>query len=855
MLVSSVRHSRVLLQLDLSRNPPVPRKQAPRLLDTLMRNTSLRTFDAPFIGAEPAIKDYVSLMMRQNTALADAASANGSTTAVSFNSRRWTVIPSAIFSLETLVSLNFSDNRLAAVPLDILRLRALETLNISNNEIAFEALPVHLCSLPSLLRFSVRGNPFVEKIPNHVNWRDTTELLRFFLEVSQSSEPLSMPRPVRCLVLGDAQVGKSALVKTLTKSLGKDSGEASTSNVKLMRLFRIKKFVQDYAGDLSKILESPQTLSVGPSSFYSVCVLSGAPKYMPGHAFFLRNAGGLFLLCFSLTSPRSLLSLDFWINSIASKCTRAHMIIVGTNADRCANASAVMSSVREKYAFCRSVQLHGVLAVNALSRQAMEPLRALMASVADTVFRGNLMKPRPACFYAAASMLQATEDRVLPLARFYEICDACRVPQPLQEAALQSLCDSGTVLWFDLPAVRQWIVVDITWLSEALTSLLNTASTGVVTERQLDQTWPVHVFGLEMRPVLLDLLKEFGLLHRMATRGEYILPCTLSVTEVPLEQVARCHEVVHRQSDKCLTLLRVFRFESARPPGFMLQLVTRLLQMASTVVGHEVAVWRVGVCCVLEDSIDGTTHCVQVSSEGEFDVLLSLVTPDVTGKTMWLVAHAADALLRSWFPNVRYACFIRSATSGAEVSVEQVSRALQDIRRAESANKLSGTLREYEKLAPDLLLLRTKRLQLDSLTRVRKIGQGSFGVVYLATTPNGERVVVKEMLGSLLGAASTDVDSTSSSGDDDLSSFQNEAWMLSVLEHPRIIRLIGLTMRPKRALIMEWMELGDLADFLAAPNRDACFPWLSRLSVLRDICLAMDFAHRLRPPIVHRLVF
>jgi serine/threonine protein kinase len=85
--------------------------------------------------------------------------------------------------------------------------------------------------------------------------------------------------------------------------------------------------------------------------------------------------------------------------------------------------------------------------------------------------------------------------------------------------------------------------------------------------------------------------------------------------------------------------------------------------------------------------------------------------------------------------------------------------------------------------------------------------------------------------------------------EDSFGVFQNEAWMLAVLEHPRIIKLIGLTMRPKKTLIMEWMELGDLRDFL---SHQPSFDWTARLCVLMDVCMAMDFAHRLNPPIIHK---
>lgn len=88
----------------------------------------------------------------------------------------------------------------------------------------------------------------------------------------------------------------------------------------------------------------------------------------------------------------------------------------------------------------------------------------------------------------------------------------------------------------------------------------------------------------------------------------------------------------------------------------------------------------------------------------------------------------------------------------------------------------------------------------DSITRIRKLGQGTFGEVYLAKWNGSVEVAVKMRL-----------DPT------DRSRFIEEARLMHAFHHPRIVQLLGVCTEPEDQpvyIITELMRKGALYDFL-----------------------------------------
>jgi hypothetical protein len=199
-----------------------------------------------------------------------------------------------------------------------------------------------------------------------------------------------------------------------------------------------------------------------------------------------------------------------------SNCTRANVIIVATNADRCTNSEEVIRSVKEKYGSLNAIHLHGVFAVNSLSRSSLEAVSTLLVSLGDKIFSKTIMAP---CshFGLLNSMLQEENQPIITVGRFNGICDACMVPALKRQCVLQCLRQSGLVLWCDLPELRDLVVVDLGWMVQSLTNLFqyDCGSNVRLSDSSLNQIWPSYQFPHRTRPYLMTLLEQFGLMHRL----------------------------------------------------------------------------------------------------------------------------------------------------------------------------------------------------------------------------------------------------------------------------------------------------------------------------------------------------
>ncbi|KAJ3212398.1 Leucine-rich repeat serine/threonine-protein kinase 2 [Dinochytrium kinnereticum] len=115
------------------------------------------------------------------------------------------------------------------------------------------------------------------------------------------------------------------------------------------------------------------------------------------------------------------------------------------------------------------------------------------------------------------------------------------------------------------------------------------------------------------------------------------------------------------------------------------------------------------------------------------------------------------------------------------------------------------------------------------------IGSGASGVVYRARYAN-ETVVVKRLkLHSLSRAAQEE--------------FKQEASTLSKLNHPRIVRFLGVVIDKEYSIVLEYLPHGSLYKYY---NEKPKLPYRNRLSIAVDVTSGMEFLHGCKPPVLHR---
>jgi serine/threonine protein kinase/GTPase SAR1 family protein/Ran GTPase-activating protein (RanGAP) involved in mRNA processing and transport len=77
--------------------------------------------------------------------------------------------------------------------------------------------------------------------------------------------------------------------------------------------------------------------------------------------------------------------------------------------------------------------------------------------------------------------------------------------------------------------------------------------------------------------------------------------------------------------------------------------------------------------------------------------------------------------------------------------------------------------------------------------------------------------------------------------------FRREVWMMCSIRHKHLVQLKGFCMKPL-ALLLEWMELGDMASYM---KRQQPLDWGERLRLIAHVAKAMKFLHSNCPPICH----
>lgn len=84
--------------------------------------------------------------------------------------------------------------------------------------------------------------------------------------------------------------------------------------------------------------------------------------------------------------------------------------------------------------------------------------------------------------------------------------------------------------------------------------------------------------------------------------------------------------------------------------------------------------------------------------------------------------------------------------------------------------------------------------------------------------------------------------------------FSKEIHLASILEHPNVVRFIGVSWRllPELCMVSELMPQGDLAHYLASPESKQLTWKAEKLALATDIANALVYLHSLMPVIIHR---
>ncbi|CAL5440071.1 unnamed protein product [Camellia sinensis] len=119
------------------------------------------------------------------------------------------------------------------------------------------------------------------------------------------------------------------------------------------------------------------------------------------------------------------------------------------------------------------------------------------------------------------------------------------------------------------------------------------------------------------------------------------------------------------------------------------------------------------------------------------------------------------------------------------------------------------------------------------------LGVGGFGCVYKARLDDNIFVAVKR-----LNCGSQDA----------ITEFETEVDLLSKIQHPNIISLLGYSIDgDARLLVYELMPNGSLETQLHGPSRGSALTWHLRMKIALDIARGLEYLHEhCNPPVIHR---
>lgn len=119
------------------------------------------------------------------------------------------------------------------------------------------------------------------------------------------------------------------------------------------------------------------------------------------------------------------------------------------------------------------------------------------------------------------------------------------------------------------------------------------------------------------------------------------------------------------------------------------------------------------------------------------------------------------------------------------------------------------------------------------------LGVGGFGCVYKARLDENVYAAVKRLEGE---------------SPDSIREFDTEVDLLSKIQHPNIISLLGYSIQGEtRLLVYELMQNGSLETQLHGPSHGSALTWHCRMKIALDTARGLEYLHEhCNPPVIHR---
>lgn len=813
----------------------------------LLSNFSLRNVSVDGLSSQELSR--ISTTLAQNKRLWEIRNGQAQNMSRADLARRGLVaIPVFLFSMVHISELDLSGNALEAVSDKLCSLKSLRWLSLADNLIKLSGIPFHLTSLKKLRHLIVNGNPFVSDLPKGMLIDDCSALLGWFSSFSLKMDLEMQVGALLCNFVSSAEVD---LVRRLS-SISRSSSQDSRGTGYNVRLFHVSSAGSVLGANKANLTNSASGFGQSPSERKSrrSSVQLKSPEQKRAEIGRKED------------TPRSSASRQVGSLKAAAESSDTDSLLVATVRECKPEQLAVLSMFHPVIIMLISTdgedwesKLRDSLnAVNNICKRSfiivLTKVDARSGVVQSLLRRFARFGVKDVVPY---SEIQSVFDSLVQVVnsaveKFGERCVSRCYPAYISSLKVDvssapvvhfnsALVNQKAIEWGQTAGLVSCVIVDdivctsVDWAASCL-EVLNEVDSAVIKDEEFRVLFPPEQFTGESRGVAVKLLQRAGVIFRI--QDHWVVTQRLASAFPSQSRISSRTLAYTEGSGKAAGLICIRLFRMTGSVDSVSAVVKKLFFQA---VGMFSAVHSVNASGFSgEMLLMDTRYQVSLDVENVNAVTLVLTAEsDAAGQVIHMITTAIERVLDEEI--LEYDRLFQAA-DGSEVNLDKVVTEILMSDTRESLNTtMSSSIGKHLPLLPEILLLGTARVFWEELVIEKVIGQGSFGEISLATFRSKSKVAIKQ-----LGKTETSL-----SLEKTHRLTLRELWVLSLLKHPNIVKLVGACFGPF-AICMEFMNLGSLRDMLD------CHPvrsWKFCRSLLRDISSAMEYAHSRQPPLVH----